>query len=136
MIYIAYGSNMNTLQMRFRCPKAKVLGTAMLKDYKLVFRGNARGCGVANIERKKGSNVPVVLWHITRDCENALDIYEGFPHLYIKKFIDVEFEGKKIKAMAYVMTKGHVLCEPNPSYFYIIYQAYKRFGFDLNPLKA
>ena len=136
MIYLAYGSNMNKMQMRFRCPRARILGTGILKDYKLVFRGNARGCGVANVEKRKGSEVPVVLWEITKDCEAALDIYEGFPHLYVKKMLEVDFKGQKIKAMAYVMTKGHALAEPIPSYFYTIYESYKYFGFDLNPLKG
>ena len=29
-IYIAYGSNLNLKQMKYRCPDSKVLGTAML----------------------------------------------------------------------------------------------------------
>lgn len=127
---------MNVNQMRFRCPKAKVMGTAMLKDYKLVFRGNSRGWGVANVEKCKGSEVPVVLWDITKDDEMNLDIYEGFPRLYIKRFLEVQFKERKVKAMAYIMTAGHQKAEPAPSYFYIIYESYKRFGFDLNPLKG
>lgn len=136
MIYLAYGSNMNTLQMRYRCPRAKVLGTAMLENYRLVFRGNSRGCGVANIERRKGYKVPVVLWEITEDCEERLDIYEGFPHLYIKKRIIVDFKGEQVNAMVYIMREARPFTEPNPSYFYTIYTAYKKFGFDLEPLKG
>ena len=39
MKYIAYGSNLNLKQMAMRCPTAKVVGRAMLKDYQLTFRG-------------------------------------------------------------------------------------------------
>ena len=37
--YIAYGSNLNREQMAKRCPDAKVIGSGMLKDYELLFRG-------------------------------------------------------------------------------------------------
>ena len=36
-IYGAYGSNMNLEQMAHRCPKAKVIGSGILQDYKLTF---------------------------------------------------------------------------------------------------
>ena len=35
--YIAYGSNLNIRQMRMRCPHARVVGTAVIKDYELLF---------------------------------------------------------------------------------------------------
>ena len=31
--YLAYGSNLNRYQMRVRCPGAKPLGTAVIKNY-------------------------------------------------------------------------------------------------------
>ena len=37
--YIAYGSNLNYEQMRWRCPDAKVIGTSVIPDYRLIFRG-------------------------------------------------------------------------------------------------
>jgi hypothetical protein len=59
-VYGAYGSNMNVGQMSQRCPRAKVIGTGTLKDYRLTFRGVHHG--VANVERKRGCSVPIVLW--------------------------------------------------------------------------
>ncbi len=44
-LYVAYGSNMNILQMRHRCPAAEKICTEILKDYQLEFRG----VGVATI---------------------------------------------------------------------------------------
>ena len=38
--YIAYGSNLNIRQMRMRCPHARVIGTSVIKDYELLFKGN------------------------------------------------------------------------------------------------
>ena len=40
-LYIAYGSNINLEQMAFRCPNSKVVGTRMIPDYELEFRGVA-----------------------------------------------------------------------------------------------
>jgi len=36
-LYIAYGSNLNLKQMAHRCPTAKVVGTAMLHNWRLAF---------------------------------------------------------------------------------------------------
>ena len=30
--YIAYGSNLNVEQMRYRCPDAKIVGTSVIPD--------------------------------------------------------------------------------------------------------
>ena len=38
-IYAAYGSNLNHVQMRGRCPEAKYLGSATLKNQNLLFCG-------------------------------------------------------------------------------------------------
>jgi hypothetical protein len=116
-IYAAYGSNMNIKQMQYRCPKAKVLGIAKLKNYRLVFRGMTKG--VANIERQNGRTVPIVLWSITPECEKALDIYEGYPGLYIKKTVDVNMSSSLIKAMAYVMIKHYENSPAKPLKHYI-----------------
>ena len=46
--YIAYGSNLSVEQMVCRCPDAKVIGTAVIEDYALLFKG------CATIEQRKG----------------------------------------------------------------------------------
>tara|TARA_B100000214_G_scaffold375474_1_gene362014 strand:- start:2875 stop:3357 length:483 start_codon:yes stop_codon:yes gene_type:complete len=78
MLYIAYGSNMNKNQMRIRCPKAKPMGAYFLDGWRLVFRG------VADMIRDENAKTPIALWDITKDCERALDRYEGVPTLYSK----------------------------------------------------
>lgn len=37
--YIAYGSNLNIPQMRMRCPGARIIGTSVIDDYQLLFKG-------------------------------------------------------------------------------------------------
>ena len=128
-VYLAYGSNLNLEQMGKRCPDAAVIGTTVLKDYQLMFRGG-RQSGVATIEMKQGARVPVLLWQITETCEIALDRYEGFPHLYRKKNLMVNLDGDEVVAMAYVMNAGPPLAMPNAYYYSTILDGYHDCGFD------
>lgn len=128
-IYLAYGSNLNLGQMGMRCPDALVIGTTLLKDYQLIFKGS-HNSGVASIEKKVGSSVPVLLWEITKRCEKALDRYEGFPHLYRKEYLKVLFEDQQLIVMAYVMNEGPPLSAPGTYYFKTIIDGYYDCGFD------
>jgi gamma-glutamylcyclotransferase (GGCT)/AIG2-like uncharacterized protein YtfP len=133
-VYLAYGSNLNLEQMGMRCPEAAVIGTATLRDYQLLFRGD-RHSGVATIERKRGSSVPVLLWEITEKCEKSLDRYEGHPRLYRKKKLMVNLDGDELVAMAYIMNEGPPLAMPGPYYYSIILDGYRDCGFDEIVLK-
>ncbi|PKL24839.1 MAG: gamma-glutamylcyclotransferase [Spirochaetae bacterium HGW-Spirochaetae-2] len=133
-VYLAYGSNLNLEQMGERCPDAAVIGTTILHDYHLVFRGG-RHSGVATIEMKRGASVPVLLWQITEKCEKALDRYEGHPHLYRKKRLMVNLDGDELVAMAYVMNEGPPLAMPDTYYYATILHGYRDCGFDEAILK-
>lgn len=128
-LYIAYGSNLNLPQMALRCPTAKVVGASEIRDYELLFRGGRRGA-VATVEPLEGSRVPVLLWKIKPKDEQALDCYEGYPHLYRKEMLDVELNGKIIPAMVYVMNDGHELGTPSDYYLNTIMEGYKTAGFN------
>lgn len=134
--YLAYGSNCNLAQMAYRCPNATVVGPVTLRNYRLTFNGRARSGGVANIRRRNGAEVKGLLWEITPACERSLDWYEGYPHLYEKKNVTVETEdGKRIKAMVYVMTKGHEApAIPSNGYFRGIVEGFKQNG--MNPISV
>ena len=133
-VYLAYGSNLNLEQMGYRCPDAAVIGTTILPDHRLLFRGG-RHSGVATIEMKRGASVPVLLWQITEQCEKALDRYEGYPHLYRKKKLMVPFDGDELVVMAYVMNAGPPLATPDAYYYTIILNGYRDCGFDEEILK-
>lgn len=133
ILYMAYGSNLNLRQMAKRCPTAKVFGTALLRDYRMVFRR------VATIEPCKGSVVPVAIWTIDRDCERSLDSYEGYPLLYRKEYIPISVYGVQCEAMVYVMNGGTAAL-PDERYYRTIEEGYYDVGFDVthlhNALKA
>lgn len=130
--YIAYGSNMNLEQMKHRCPTAKVVGTSVLKNYEMVFRGY-RG-GVATIEPKQGSEVPVLVWEIQPNDEKNLDVYEGYPSLYRKEYFPAKVNGEIVDFMVYVMNEGRFLAPPSKYYYNVIKEGYKSAGIDVSIL--
>lgn len=116
--YFAYGSNMNQDQMEYRCPDAEVLGRAVLKDYRLAFRGGLNG--VASILPEQGKEVQGILWKITPSCERSLDFYEGYPNLYGKKEISVQTEtGEVTSVTVYIMNEPYQSQPALPSLFYL-----------------
>jgi len=120
LLYFAYGSNMNTNQMAFRCPDAQVVETVRLENYQLVFRSNGFGRGVATILPEKGSHVDGVLWRISPKDEQSLDRYEGFPHLYGKETMTVQTQtGRRIPVMAYTMSAPYRDAPAWPSWEYL-----------------
>ena len=42
-LYVAYGSNLNMRQMKGRCPESVFLGTGVIEDHELQFKGSAYG---------------------------------------------------------------------------------------------
>ena len=100
MKYIAYGSNMVKEQMAIRCPDATLIGTGHIRHARLEFYLHA------TVERSgiKGARVPVAVWEITKEDEQRLDQYEGFPGYYIKEEWPVcMVDGSIIKGMIYLM---------------------------------
>lgn len=123
-LYVAYGSNLNLAQMAHRCPRAKVVGKGVLKDYQLTFRH------VATIEPVKDAETPVGVWEITPRDEMALDIYEGYPRMYRKETVDVVMHDGTIKqAMVYIMNDGYAGM-PSEYYYNTILKGYQDVGLD------
>ena len=122
-LYIAYGSNLNLAQMSVRCPSAKIYAKGTLYNWELVYRGAEKN-SYATIERKSGSIVPVLVWEIQPIDEDRLDMYEGYPHYYFKKNIMVDINGRKKKAMVYLMDKQQRPGKPSVSYVKTIRQGY------------
>ena len=137
--YIAYGSNLNVSQMRMRCPRAMILGTANLKGWELLFKGSKTG-SYLTIERNEKGSVPVAIWEVTETDERALDRYEGFPGFYYKKDIKVRYKGirtglsRTVTAFAYIMHEERPIGIPSGFYMRTCLAGYDAFGFDRNVL--
>ena len=133
--YIAYGSNLNMTQMRFRCPHARIIGTSIVPDYELLFKGSKTGAYLT-IEPKEGESVPVAVWETTDADEAALDRYEGFPTFYYKKEMVLPIVGirtgkvRKRQVYVYIMHEDRQLGIPSYHYVETCLYGYRAFEFD------
>ncbi len=137
--YLAYGSNLNVQQMLMRCPTARIIGTSVIKDYRLMFKGSQTG-SYLTIEPAVGSEVPVGVWAVTEACERSLDRYEGFPNFYYKKELTLPIIGirtgkvRQRNAFVYIMHEDRRLGIPSELYLQTCVEGYHNFGFDLDVL--
>ncbi len=136
--YIAYGSNLNIRQMCWRCPDAKPVGTAVIPDYELLYKGSKTGAYLT-IEPKEGKSVPVAVWEVTAGDEKRLDIYEGFPNFYYKKEMRlpvrlINGRTRKMNAFVYIMHEEHKIAVPSMTYIRTCEEGYHDFGFDVKCL--
>lgn len=133
--YIAYGSNLNIPQMRVRCPGARIIGTSVIEDYQLLFKGSKTG-SYLTIEPMEGAEVPVVIWEVTETDEKALDRYEGYPNFYYKKEMTLDIKGirtgkvRKRDAFVYIMHEERELGIPSWYYVNTCLDGYRAFGFN------
>lgn len=130
ILYVAYGSNINLRQMSYRCPHSTVAGTAMLKGYELQFRHHA------TIKEKEKSEVPVLLWELSKQDEKRLDAYEGYPKYYRKENISLELNGETVEAMVYIMNGNKQQEAPSPQYYLTIEEGYIENGLDTSYLET
>lgn len=133
--YAAYGSNLSVQQMAFRAPDARPIGAAVLHGWRLSFKVHA------TIEPDPPCDTPILVWEISEDDEERLDCYEGYPSYYYKQDIEAEvipLDGKdpvKLTVMVYIMSDGRPYAPPSASYYKVLEDGYRDFGFPVNVLK-
>ena len=106
MLYFAYGSNLDPLQMARRCPSARVVCLATLTGHRLTF---PRPCaswdgGVAGIEPCDGAHcVECVVYDLCDDDVAALDRYEGVAEGdYTRRQVTVTTsDGRRLEVLTY-----------------------------------
>jgi gamma-glutamylcyclotransferase (GGCT)/AIG2-like uncharacterized protein YtfP len=81
LYYFAYGSNMNWEQMQRRCPSARFVCVARLKNYRFAIARHSRlrNCGTANIFAQTGSEVWGIIYDVS---DQELTILDGFEDGY------------------------------------------------------
>ena len=133
--YIAYGSNLNVQQMKWRCPDARIMGTGELKDWRLLFKGSKTGAYLT-IEKCEGYSVPFAVWEVSASDEAALDRYEGFPSFYYKQELPLEYKGirtarkHKTNGFVYIMHEDRPVGMPSKHYVEVCAEGYMTFGFN------
>lgn len=135
-IYFAYGSNLNTAQMKTRCPDSKIIGAGTLAGYRLLFRSHSGKESPLTIEKAKKSFVPIGVYELSENDLKKLDGYEGVSAgAYRREELEIPMNGAKIKGLIYIMNKG-VPKPPSNAYYNRVKQGYADFNFDLNILKS
>lgn len=123
ILYAAYGANTNREHMKHRCPTAVYLGNVEIFDYRLVFRS------VADVIPHKGASVVCALWDIYQRDEEALDVFEGFPNHYTKRFAMMRGRGKPRDVMFYIINGNRAdRHEPPESYEMTLRKGYRQCG--------
>ena len=127
--YLAYGDNLNPEQMNKRCPNAKRVDDAMLKGYRLAFKGE-KDNAYLTIEPDEKRYVAAGVYRLTPSDEASLDRYEDYPNTYIKKSFTIYLKGRPVYAFAYVMAEGREYNNPSNEYLKKVKEGYESFGFD------
>lgn len=136
-LYVAYGSNLNMEQMQRRCPTAEFVGTGIIENYELQFKGSLHNA-YATIAPREGASVPVGIWKIQKSDEGRLDVYEGYHakgyRYYDKQNIPVQMDGKTINGMVYIMDQKMDFGNPSKGYYDVVREGYEDCGLDTNVL--
>lgn len=123
--YFAYGMNTNPDVMDERLNSsgiAQSLGPARLHGWKFRFAYHA------DVVPEPGEAVDGVLWNITQEHLDRLDVREGFPHYYNREIFPVECMGILYQAQVYYMNDGEFECPPNEIYWNMLERGYDHFG--------
>ena len=105
MLYFAYGSNLNPVQMQRRCPGARPQGRAVLADWRLILNTH----GSANIVRAPGQEVHGVLWRFEPKHLALMDHWEGVSRgVYRRHWCRVRSPfGEESAVVTYVGARTH-----------------------------
>jgi len=127
----AFGSNLSVDQMGDRCPGARVLGTALLRNHRLVFVGHSArwGGAVASVEPAPGERVPGLVYGIDDNDLARLDRFEGAPFVYQR--VRKNVLGPSKRAWRVQTYELEAPCgAPSKEYFGQILRSYRMWGFD------
>ncbi|WP_313994955.1 gamma-glutamylcyclotransferase family protein [uncultured Selenomonas sp.] len=134
-LYAAYGSNLSIAAMRTRCPEAQIIGTAVLADTALAYRGRPPQVFLTLLPQA-GASVPIGIWSVTARDEDALDRYEDYPALYRKETVLVRLTERGTGAerdaavFLYRMVDGMPPGTPDAAYVDVCRAGFRDFGFD------
>lgn len=124
-ICIAYGRNLDIKRMEQKCPHAKLLGKAQLNGWEIDF---GKYITLVPAEDKI---VPVGLWEIDDTALSEIDKIEGYPTLYRKEYVQIEYNNKTFNALVYLLNDMTPYALP-ADYIERLKIGYADFGYDFN----
>lgn len=102
--YFAYGANMNFNTFLDRCVGAKFVDAGTLEDHRIIITSR----GVATVLPELGERVYGIIWKISEEHEQILDMYEGIKGgFYTKQQRSISYEcedNRQIDCLVYVAT--------------------------------
>jgi hypothetical protein len=127
MLYFAYGSNMDIMQMHERIGAVPQPTQAKLVGYKLVFDkyASTRNCGAANIVHTNVTDDEVegLVYELTEKQLAQMDLYEGIyaksPNRYQKHQVTLHPGVKAISYIAYADIARLGCTEHKPNWAYL-----------------
>jgi hypothetical protein len=124
MLHFAYGSNMDRRMMWRRCPGARLIGGAVLRDYRFIITKD----GYASIVAARGALVHGLLWRLTPRDLAALNAYENIDAgLYRAASLTVQAGGRAVRALVYLGRSG-VPGRPRLGYMELVAAAAREAG--------
>ena len=120
-MYFAYGSNLDLIQMKRRCPSSKLISKGSLSGYRLTFNrfSSGWGGGVADVIQAQDSKVWGLVFEISDTDLERLDRYEGY-HKDETSLSDV---------WVYTVVEKQKFVKPTLEYLQIIKKAAKKWNF-------
>ncbi len=137
MLYFSYAVLMSRGQMKRVCPKARPVGKALLRGYRMTFPRVSRLWmgGIPSLSPAEGEEIWGVLWEGTDECLALLDNYQGFygpegENVYDRMSVEVtDAEGQTRAAYAYT-ARGEAWGNhpPSPQFVETMVRAAREFG--------
>ena len=132
----AYGSNLDLIQMKGRCPSSKIISKGSLANYRLDFNrySSGWGGGVADVIPVKGSEVWGLVFELSDTDMDSLDFYEGCykdrPSLYERSKVVINTpKGPIPDVWLYTVVEKQKFEAPTAKYLGIIKMAAARWNF-------
>jgi gamma-glutamylcyclotransferase (GGCT)/AIG2-like uncharacterized protein YtfP len=101
ILYFAYGSNMSSEHLLSRISSIKIIGCALLKDWKVVFNKRSNdGSGKANLVESPGTVTWGVLYEMdVQDLDTLDKIEDGYEHATVRVWT---LGGNVVEAVTYI----------------------------------
>lgn len=117
----SYGMNTNVTQMFLRCNRPRIVGAGLLTRYQFNFRYNADVHYTGNFNDR----VHGLVWELTQEDLDIIDLLEGFPTYYTREQVTVEVrESFSLTAWVYEMVNKSPLDFPSLQYQDCVVEGY------------
>jgi gamma-glutamylcyclotransferase (GGCT)/AIG2-like uncharacterized protein YtfP len=139
MLYFSYGSFLDSENLKIHAPCAKFVKKVVLFDFEVQFNffSKTYDGGVTGVENVSGKNALGVLYEVSHDEIEKLDIVEGVPSgIYYRQIVTViDEDGNEYKAETYRTTDPKGPFTPTRRYLGLIIKGAREHGLDPDYIK-